>query len=200
MSKYSQFPDAESSSPSRPPVADIWYYVDDEFFYVKCYGALYAAHYSLQLILEAYPDYKWVETNKLAITKDDTTLFIKSDHLEDIIEYEPTKAQAEYRPSSVDQRILKRILNFSTQLAPEEPREAYTGPASTPKPVKRTRTRKASTEGSVTVAELSDEYNISSGKARNLLRKAKFAKPPSGWTFTTDDPALDEVRQILSKG
>ncbi len=60
------------------------------------------------------------------------------------------------------------------------------------------RTRERTTiSGQTTVAQLADELGMTASKARNLLRKANFAKPATGWTFAHDSPDLDRVRVIL---
>ena len=93
------------SSPVRPPIAAIYFtgYTDEEqeFFAVHTYGAMYSAHKWMMYILEtpAMQSY-WQDDETLILTKNNHRLQIKSPILQDIIEYQPTKEEAQWHPNT----------------------------------------------------------------------------------------------------
>lgn len=183
------------SSPSRPPKATIYFTADKEHFFAAIpFGHYYSARHYVQSILDTNPNHSWLDDNTIEVRGDNHTLQIKSPHLEEIVEYQPKPDELDWRPAYPDSQTLQRLVSFD---APVRAEPILKQPSPEKKPARRAKSRKTQ-DGFITVAELADEYNISSGKARNLLRKANFKKPSQGWQFTPDDPLLKQVRAILN--
>lgn len=203
------------SSPTRPPIEHFYFTIknadgDEVRFFTHAFAAEYAAHYWITAIMEHPATQNWKDDNTVVLTADNGwTLTVKGSHLEDMIEYKPTKEEAQWSPPIPDSSKLQSLETFevprSRASQPTEPEETEQKTKSTkkpskPKPAPRHKSQKPSPEGTLTVAALCAEYQIQPNKGRQLLRKAKIKKPEGGWTFKTDDPILTTIREILAKG
>ncbi len=204
---------ASPNSPTRPPIEHFYFTIRDQdqeeiMFFTQAYGAEYAAHYWISAILEHPATQNWKDDNTIVFTADNGyTLTVKGSHLEDIIEYQPTKGEQAWTPPEPDASHLRRLENFETTLSRSQrpqPAEPEKSPSRTSKTATTTsprhRTQKPAPDGQVTVAQLCAEINLAPNKGRNLLRKAKIKKPDNGWTFNQDDPILATIREVLAKG
>jgi hypothetical protein len=200
---------AHPSSPSRPPIEHLYFTFfnpenDQVNFFSQAFAAAYAAHRWLDHILSETPArQRWIDPNHLELEHDDYRLIIKGTHLEDMIEYQPTKEEKQWTPPYPDNVFLDHARTFwipmsSTSMHTEDPE-----PEPKPKKVYKTQNRHRSTKppsdpNSITVAQLAQEADIPSNKARQILRKAEFTKPPNGWTYKIDDPLVAKIRKLFS--
>lgn len=193
------------SCPQRQPVADIWYYIitpegTEHVFGIVNYAAFYACQRFVLDTLANHP-YKWVNTTTIEVVAPTATLRIKSQRLEDIMEYTPTRDEANFRFVYPDNKLIHRLNNFEKLIPP--PFEPTPVPTTAPVRVAKTnhdphKSRKPpSTADAITVAQIADSLNISSNKARNILRHSNEPKPPSGrWEYT--DPAdIERITNLL---
>lgn len=194
------------SSPTRPPVEHLSFRIKDPEattirFFTHAFGAFYAAQYWLDTILDNYPQHKWQDSNTIHIEHNDHLLIIKGSHLEDVLEYKPTKEEKAWEPPEPDINYLNSLMSLGKiPKIPEASIPQKTPPNKKPSiQTSRHKTQKQPDKGYITVAQIAAELNIAPNKARNLLRKAKIQKPKAGWTFKTKDPAVKEIREILKK-
>ena len=153
-----------------------------------------ASHW-VNTIIEQH-DHTWETPEQIRINGASQHMLISAHDLEDIVEHTPTTGVVINEP---DISRLQRLVYFERTAAPAPVAPAAPKPAPTPAPTRKPK-RKPSTDGTITVAQMADELNISAGKARNLLRKAKYKKPDNGWTFPIDSAEAKAVMSILSKG
>jgi hypothetical protein len=192
------------SSPQRLPVADIWYYIitpdgEEHTFGIINYAAFYACQ---RFVLDtlADHDYKWINATTIEVVTPTATLRIKSSKLEEIFEYEPTPEQSRFRFEYPDTKLIHRLNNFD-QLTPP----VFTHVPAETKPERPAKTnhdphksRKApTTPNATTVAQIADSLNISSNKARNILRSSNEPKPPSGRWEYTDAADIERITALL---
>lgn len=194
------------SSPQRPPIEHLKFTItnnDEEtetFFITKAFAASYAAHHWLDQITQ---DRKlvWHNENYFTITEDNTTLHVRGDHLEDMIEYQPTAEEQQYIPQPPDSHHLYRVKHFDTiapQPTPTPPVQTEEKPVSVSyKAPKRHKSTKLPSDGYITVAQMANDLNLQPNKARNILRKANIKKPPNGWTYKIDSPEHKQILKVL---
>lgn len=211
------------SSPTRPPRYHPFFTVRDsdgneERFFTHAFRTAYAAHYWLTTIITACADScttSWKDEYTLVFTHTDTghTLSIREHRLEDVIEYEPTKEEAEWTPPYPDSAQLDRLTHFWDQrslishntASEENTTDSSQEPEPSKKPSKpktpnRHKSQKEAPSGMTTVAILAAEAGIPANKARQMLRKAGIKKPEGGWTFKTNDPTVKKIIELFGKG
>lgn len=211
------------SSPTRTPRYHPFFSTKDSDgqeirFFTHAFRTAYEAHYWLDTIMTACADsctQSWKDEYTLVFTHTDTghTLSIREHHLEDVIEYEPTKEEAQWTPPYPDSAQLDRLTHFwdqrslasmntdseenTTDSSPEPEPSKKPSRAKTPN---RHRTQKPAEKGMTTVAILAAEAGIPANKARQMLRKAGIKKPEGGWTFKTNDPTVKTITDLFAKG
>lgn len=222
MAKTNSIEQEYVSSPTRCPRYHPFFSTRDSDgqkvrFRTQPFRTIYAAHYWLDKIMTACADsctQSWQDEQTLVFTHKETqhTLSIYEYHLEDIIEYEPNREEAEWTPPYPDSAQLERLTRFWDQRSlishntdseenttdsspePEQPKKA-----SKPKATNRHRSQKKAPSGMTTVAILAAEADIPANKARQMLRKAGIQKPEGGWTFKTSDPRVKEITALFNK-
>lgn len=146
-------------------------------------------------------EFKWLD-NRTIIT--DGGIKIKSDELEDIMEYEFSKREQEWDfPDDQDGFTLKAMRKSDDELIAERKekniRTAYVGDER-PKlrAPKSERKPRASRDGLVTIQVICEELGIDPRDARRVLRGSKtFQKGDAGWAWP--EGQADEVRKFLGK-
>lgn len=203
------------SSPTRNPRYHPSFTIRDdqgqeERFFTHAFRTAYAAHYWLTTIITACTErgctQNWKSPVRLVFTDPTTnrTLEVKEDAIEDLIEYEPTQQESQWTPPYPQSQQLARVSRFwdwqRTLSSPTPTSEPEEQPKSTPKAPNRHKTTKAPpSPDQITVAQLAQEANIPSNKARQILRKAGFQKPANGWTYSKNDPQVQKIRDLFGK-
>lgn len=180
------------------PVTCVYFKIYDTSDHAKRVNAIpfnshdQASHW-VNTVLEQH-DHTWETSEQIRINGTSQHMLISAHDLEDIVEHTPTTGVVINEP---DISRLQRLVYFERTDTPAP--EAPAAPKPTPAPARRPK-RKATSDNTITVAQMADTLNISAGKARNLLRKAKYRKPDNGWTFPIDSAQAKAVMSILSKG
>ncbi len=173
------------SSPMRPPVAVLHF--TGLVRLISNWGALYAARRQLLDAIDGH-SYKQVDPNTI-VTDDEVT--IKSEQMNDLLEYEPTKEEAAWQLPDRDAAQLRRLRD-----APRPPADA---PQLTKSPVAHSddalRAHRASPAGFVSLATICADLQLDPREARAILRKT-MPKGEHGWNFSADQ--VDEVKKRLS--
>lgn len=207
----------QSSSPQRPPVIDIWAIIktphnEELHFSIVAYAQLYAANRWLTDVLNGH-SYRWIDNTAIHVTHPDTnnTLILKSNRLEDALEFLPTPEQSHFRFEYPDSQLIRRLNRFydlphySTTPTPTTPTADTPPLPPTPRPIKTNhdphKSRKpATTPTAITVAQIADSLGISGNKARNILRSSNEPKPPQGrWEYTSPTD-IERITKLLSSG
>ena len=171
------------SSPMHPPVAVL--YFNGLTRLISSWAALYAAKRQLLDAIDGH-SYKQIDPNTL-VTDDDVE--IKSEQMNDLLEYEFTKEEAAWQLPDRDAALLLRLRN-APRLRAEAPQTAENAPAGiTPR-----RTHRPSPEGLISLADICADLGIDPREARAALRK-QMSKPAHGsWSF-----APEEVESVKAK-
>jgi len=190
------------SSPSIKPRYHLYFTINtpsETRFLTHAFRTAYAANYWLTSILTACTDsttQSWKDNKTLILTHEDTTLTIKGEQLEDLIEYTPTQKESQWTPNHPDSSQVDRLCRFWQH----KPAPTYTPkptPAPKPKSQNRHKSQKEAPEGSITVAILAAQHNLPANKARQILRKNNIKKPAGGWTFKADDPIVETITNLF---
>ena len=173
------------ASPRRLPVAVL--YFDGITRLVSNWAALYAAKRQL---LDAIDDHSYKQTSPTTIVTDDD-VHIRSEQLNDLLEYEFTKEESAWRLPDRDAALLLRLRN-----APRSRADAPT-PAKSPRPAVTPRQpRTPRPDGLVSLADICAELHIDAREARAILRKTML-KGEHGWSFPADQ--VDAIKTKLQE-
>ncbi len=189
------------SSPTRPPKAHLFFITEDVAMESHAYAELFVAKYWVNALIKNH-EYKWITDDIIEIQGKRRTFRIKGPNLEDVMEYTFSKAEKDYRPEWCFQAQINKLMEWdrdiNTTYVPAEP---STQPEPKPEPTRprRAQKRKASDNGNITVAQMADELDISAGKARTALRKAKEPKPDQGWNYETDSAEANRIFDIIKQ-
>ena len=183
-----------SSSPNRPPVACV-YMNREDLIYVSTWGAIYAAHH---LVMTAVRDHtykldKAPHSSMSRLTTDDG-LIIKSDQLDDILEYRLKQDEKEWVLPKEELAQLNRLRGERYAVG----RAAATSEPRAPREPKEPKERTETPTGYTSLAALCDTLGVEPREARALLRKSTYAKPAFGWAFNAEQ--IDEVSKIIISG
>jgi hypothetical protein len=179
---------------------------NQERFFTRAFRTAYAAHHWITTIFEAAElrkcQFNWKDDTRLTITDPQTnrTLVLHEHNIQDLIEYVPTQEESQWTPPHSDSAQLSRLSRFwqKTLSSPTPTFEREERPRITYEAPNRHKTTKAPpSPNQVTVAQLAQEYNIPSNKARQILRKAGMTKPANGWTYGKDDKMVQTIRNLF---
>lgn len=191
------------SSPTRNakfhPSFSIRYPDGETRFFTQAFRNYYAGNYWLRRVMETGCAELWMDDYTLILThKSKATLTIREHHLQDVIEYEPTKEELTWAPSYPTSAILEQLTKFWDwqKKAPYNDTEQPEPKPKAPAP-NRHKTTKATKEGQITVAQIAEEAKLPANKARQILRKAGLTKPTQGWTYNLDDPEVIKIRSLF---
>ena len=179
-----------SASPSRPPRHVL--YCDNEEkarrYIVNAYSL-----YAIKKIFDALVGDTKVEQLTRDTCEVDERITIKSDTLEDIMEYEYTSEEEAWElPSPYPQEInLFLHGNRMSQDIVHVERDDRGN-------VKSSSSKKPSVDRSkfVTIQDICAELKIEPRDGRAILRKAKIEKPEGGWLW--QGPKADEIKKLLA--
>lgn len=183
------------SCPTSPPKAHVFFITDKVSMQSYSYAELFVAKYWIDALTSH--DYKWIDDNTIEMIGNNRTFRIRSHQLEDILEYRPTKAERAYRPEWCFQSMINKLKEWDNPHYHETPKKTQPT-AEAPKPTISRNTQKRRTDNKhISVAQMADDLNISAGKARTALRKAKEPKPTQGWTYETDTDEANRIFDII---
>lgn len=217
------------SSPTRPPKYSLHFSDAEGRIYTPGFATCFGAKKAVDYVLEQSYSWEWKSktlirayTNSEEDTKEDRWLEIKSEELEEIIEYEwLNQSEAEWILPTPFDRELDRIrgIKFDSRVSEESQRdtkrvgttgkrrrgadddESSTGAKGTDRHqprvdgdegVKRGRSRRD--DALVSLADIAEELGIEPRKARAALR-GKVDKPAGGWSWPKDE--IDAIKKLL---
>lgn len=189
------------SSPQKPPRHGIQVSGED-FFYHFATRTAYAAHHILNQ-LTAHGKTNQTSPTTMTVTTDYAEITIRSDSLEDLIEYQPTSQESTWTPQaplSSHLRKINRALTSSASDYTEQQSNVTTSPKQVSEPKQQFYPRHKAQKhhkDMITVAEIAQSLNVQPNKARNILRKASIQKPQQGWVFSPDDHLIERITQLL---
>ena len=171
------------SSPTRLPVAVL--YFNGLTRLVSNWATLYAAKRQLLDAIDGH-SYKQIDPNTI-VTDDDVS--IRSEQMNDLLEYEFTKEEAAWQLPDRDAALLFRLRNAPRSRA-DTPQTAENAPAGiTPR-----RNPAPRPDGLIALADICADLGVDPREARALLRK-QMSKPTHGsWSF-----APEEVESVKAK-
>lgn len=194
------------SSPTKPPKYAVYgtYPHDAEpgrsRLLVVPFLATYAAKHFVETLLQG-GKFKWQSPTILI---GENGVKVKSDQLEEIIEYEYVGNEASWElPSHMTQQAegIRREYREDDVSRPDptgaegdDAPEQPTKPKREPKPEKP----KIDKSGLVSVGEIAEQMGIEARDARGALRKQKVEKPDGGWLWTPDK--VDGIKKIIKAG
>lgn len=189
----------------KPPFGAAPFRGNEHFLYINKgdnfmgvgFGATYSARKFLDVLLQ---DDEITLTRGICGRKDtiisSTGITVRSDNIMDVVNHEyndnekewelnlsgnsGSAAQAEQFRSCTGIRVEKQI---------ESPTDKK------PQIARREKPRKASKDGLITIAHISEELKIEPREARGILRKMKVSKPAIGWAWEKSE--VDAVKKII---
>ena len=163
------------SSPTRLPVAVL--YFNGLTRLVSNWATLYAAKRQLLDAIDGH-SYKQIDPNTL-ITDDD--VHIKSEQMNDLLEYEFTKEESAWQLPDRDAALVLRLRN-APRSRTDTPQTAENAPTG----VTLRRSPSPKPDGLISLADICAELHIDAREARATLRK-QMPKPAHGsWSFPAD--------------
>jgi hypothetical protein len=158
------------ASPTRPPTHSIRFDNGPDRLLVVSYCATWAAKKAVDTVI-GEEEFKWINNRVIEV---ENGVRIKSDQLEEIMEYEmPARYEEwDFPPHETNKPLPPRIKK------------------------ERGATREMR-KGLVTVQQICEELGIDPREARGFFRKRKLEKPAVGWAF--DEGRANEIRKMLEK-
>lgn len=165
---------------------------------ILVFGHVFAAKKMVDILVDE-ETFKW--KTPLSI-ETERGIIIKSEQLEEIIEYEyRNEAEEEFMfPSPLDKN-LSRFMLSTQEIADLKALKATVNTDGVTTRVKREKkesTPRPSKEGMTTIQDLCKELGIEPTNARAALRKGQFQKPPQGWAWS-DKAEVNRVREYIKK-
>lgn len=194
------------SSPTKPPKYAVYgtYPHDAEpgksRLLVIPFLATYAAKHFVETLLQN-GGFKWKSPT---IIVGDNGVKVKSDQLEEIMEYEYVGAEASWElPARMVQQadmIRREYREDSERPDPTgaEDEDAPERPSKKPKREPKPEKVKIDKSGLVSVGEIAEQMGIEARDARAALRKQKIEKPDGGWLWKPDK--VDDIKKIIKAG
>jgi hypothetical protein len=168
---------------------------------ILTFAIVWAAKKCVDQLLEG-EEYRWLDKHTIMTPSGKK---IKSEQLEEIIEYDYSKEEQEwdFPPSDTKLAIQLFLAKPKTQeerAAEIKERNERLGLTGTSVEVKAPRVKKekvprASREGLTSVADICEEIGMDPPDARAILRKKKIEKPAQGWVG--DENWAREIRKVL---
>jgi hypothetical protein len=184
------------SSPRRNPTHVLRVDFEGRLLIVN-YCGVFAAKKAFDHIVSE-EEYKWLDSKTI---QTESGLKVRSDQLEEIVEYDFSKEQQEWDFPEEERRKFYAIRSRPEdreQARKERNERLGVDQDDKPERTKKERTPRASREGLVTVQMIAEEFGIEPREARGILRKAKVEKPSAGWAG--NETWADNIRKIIEKG
>jgi hypothetical protein len=185
------------ASPTRPPTHSIRFDNGPDRLLVVSYCATWAAKKAVDTVI-GEEEFKWINNRVIEV---ENGVRIKSDQLEEIMEYEMPARYEEWDFPPHETNKLRQIAMSSTDIekAREErrPKNPATGEPLPPRIKKERGATREMRKGLVTVQQICEELGIDPREARGFFRKRKLEKPAVGWAF--DEGRANEIRKMLEK-
>lgn len=183
------------SSPKHPPRFNVTISGSPHMpFLATGVRTMYAAKYLVSIIID---DREWRWKDEKTIVCDDG-ITIRSDHLEEIVEYKMTATERKWLPNSP---TFEEWHSIASGKAPQERArkpKATTSDEPTPKKTKPVSTGpKPSKDGLITVGEIAQQLGLDPKQCRIALRKSKIEKPAAGWAWPPAE--VDAVKATIKK-
>lgn len=196
--------DAFPSSPTRPPRYTLYLTNQEEgFLYTPNFARCFAAKKAVDYILDKNTRWEWVSKDTIrCFDEEDGWLNIKSEELEEIVEYDYLEAEAEWELPSPLPRELDRALRikYDPRVSEESQRDGrrstqVSSKQSDDRGANKARGRsKTSAGGSVSLADIAEELGLDPRKARATLR-GKMDKPEQGWQWPAEE--VGDIKKLL---
>lgn len=182
-------PTPHPSAPKHPPRFNVSFAKGDRIFYSIGFREMYAFKHLMNLMLD---DREWSWTSETQIdTKDG--FVIKSDHLEDVIEYKLTAKERQWTPTLPWSREWSELNHGKPTSSPTGERKK----AEPVERVKRSKTPRASRDGLVPLQQIADEMKLEPKACRVALRKSKIDKPDAGWAWPASE--VEAIKATIKK-
>lgn len=188
-SKIKGLEPAFPSSPSRPPRYAVTFERNGRMHSIHTFYATYGAKKFIEAVLDG-SEYKWL--NDYTIATDEVTIKCEP-NLEEIIEHEYTKAEAEWElPDPYPAEARSIATGIRVRIEPKQTTSDTPEPERIRSPK---RERKPSKDGLIDIGTIADELKIEPRQARAQLRKANVEKPASGWAWPEAD--VPRIKAII---
>lgn len=182
-----------SSAPKRPARYALYCFNEDKNRrYIETAYALYAIKKIFEAVVDG-EEYKWLKTTEICLAE--SGIRIRSDKLEEIIEYEYTEAEEAWEPGVPYTTYInqlkhgERIADTLEQAERNERGELkVTSKKASTKP-------RASRDGLVTVQAIAEELGVLPRDARGVLRAKKLQKPAAGWAWSEKE--AEDIKKML---
>jgi hypothetical protein len=190
---------------------------------VLSFLATYAARYFVSRLIkdEEYEWHDWMDRDKMIITSSGIKIRAHANQLKEILDYEPTEAEKEWK----DEQIIGNINRFkyadheanfrkiSDPNAQEDSAgsDADDGGTNVPvskrgtradKPAREKKERKPPVDkgGLVSANDIAKELKVEGREVRGVLRSTGMKKPDVGWAWPKDSAELKAARKSIEDG
>lgn len=182
------------SAPSRPPKYSFGFHRGDKLVRLEAFGAAYSALAYIQAVI-GDNEIRWRGDDAFHV--EDLGITVKGNGLEEVMEYTPTKAEADFvlpEPYASDAASIasgetRRKLAPPKKVSEEEHNE------SSRKGTKRTPPRAPVPDGFISLAAICADIGMEPRDARAILRK-KATKSEHGWAWPTAE--AKKIKSMLS--
>lgn len=192
--------EAFPSPPFRNPKYNIRHETEDGKYSITTWMTLYACKHAVALLMRG-EGYSWKNT-KTIVT--DSGRIIRSDHLEEIMEYDLSEKEKQFiMPEPVMSHLSGNPLKLPENLSVPKKMERY--PAASSEGDRRSSRERAvinraaqKPTGDVTPQTIANTLSVTPSQVRSAMRKLKIEKPYS-WDKTTGGEITAQVAKALGK-
>lgn len=167
---------------------------------IRSFCEAYAAKAYLDCLMPEDVKMNWISNKEISTSNG---LILKSDYLEELVEYEPTKKEQQWKlPENYVKECAAFLRGEKVTMSDgnnEKPQVKAKRPDAEPKPERVKKERAPRPDGLIALQDICEELKMEPKEARVILRAKKVEKPAHGrWEWPQDE--VESIKKVIKAG